>query len=255
MVALYVVLGVIFAFFFGFVSSGVAERKGYSNGYFWLGFLLGPIGLLFVACLADIKIRETISNLSALVSKNSNIAICPNCKNVVVDIESCFFCPHCGSKSPSEWRLTNEEVWTCNKCSRINSISAKYCVQCGVKKNDEILITDDSKKTEENRTVETKSDAKQSKKEVKYNDDNVESSIKNDITSIEIFEKPYVGFVYEEQVFKLSNIKEVSLEKTIIKAKVFYHYYDKYIEIKCKDTVEAKRILKFLGEGLNSLTK
>lgn len=36
---------------FGCLTQTLAEKKGYVNAYFWTGFLLSLIGLIYVACL------------------------------------------------------------------------------------------------------------------------------------------------------------------------------------------------------------
>ena len=43
----------------GFLSSSVAKDKGHDGtSWFWLGFLLGPLGLLAVVGLSDRKLRN-----------------------------------------------------------------------------------------------------------------------------------------------------------------------------------------------------
>ncbi|MBQ2990632.1 MAG: hypothetical protein IJD60_05005 [Clostridia bacterium] len=48
---------IIHAVIMGVLCKQLAAKKGY-NGYFWIGFLLGMLGLMYVAFLPDLKMRK-----------------------------------------------------------------------------------------------------------------------------------------------------------------------------------------------------
>lgn len=47
------VIGLVIALLFGFWAMSIAQRKGYSGGFFWLGFFFPLVGVIIAACLSD----------------------------------------------------------------------------------------------------------------------------------------------------------------------------------------------------------
>lgn len=54
-------LGLIGCFVCGFMSEDLHRRKGYEGG-FWVGFLLGLIGLIYSVGLPDLRAKKVIRN-------------------------------------------------------------------------------------------------------------------------------------------------------------------------------------------------
>lgn len=103
------VIFIIFWLISGFLSMDLHNRKGYSGG-FWVGFLLGFIGLIYSAGLPDITNKKLIKddhNETIIISDDtndlddnlSNLAKtdeCPNCFSKISEKDS--ECPNCGYK-------------------------------------------------------------------------------------------------------------------------------------------------------------
>ena len=73
----------------GFLSSSVAKDKGHDGtSWFWLGFLLGPLGLLAVVGLSDRKLRNYIKQIgeSQGALKEEIISISPEEKEATKNI-------------------------------------------------------------------------------------------------------------------------------------------------------------------------
>ena len=58
-IVLTLAVALAFPILFGVLCRKLAGRKGY-DGYFWTGFFLGMVGLLYVIGLPDMNIRKDI---------------------------------------------------------------------------------------------------------------------------------------------------------------------------------------------------
>ncbi len=47
----------------GLLAQGIAERKGHPKGWFWAGFFLSVIGVIWTAGLPDEKLRKQIKQM------------------------------------------------------------------------------------------------------------------------------------------------------------------------------------------------
>ena len=79
-----------------------AEEKGYSRTkYFWVCFLLMPLGITMVIAMPDKKTRETIARLSqnVQITKEKIETDIPKCRFCGTPIkENANFCVNCGNK-------------------------------------------------------------------------------------------------------------------------------------------------------------
>ena len=96
-----IIWGIIESILFGTISCIVATNKGRSGGWFWLGFFLGLIGLVIVACLENFNVQKQIDDLKNNGDLKNQIRwVCLKCNNkfyVNKDVTSAF-CPKCGTK-------------------------------------------------------------------------------------------------------------------------------------------------------------
>ena len=87
----------------GFLSMDLQQKKGYNSG-FWIGFLLGIIGLIYSAGLPDITKKKIIkqSNKESVIEYEEinddveDIVICKKCGNQIFEDET--KCSNCGEK-------------------------------------------------------------------------------------------------------------------------------------------------------------
>ena len=56
----YVISYIVFGIVFGVLCHSLADKKGY-EGYFWLGFFLGLVGLIYVASLPMAQRDESVA--------------------------------------------------------------------------------------------------------------------------------------------------------------------------------------------------
>jgi len=96
----YIIGVVIWGLIWGFATLHVNESKGYDGG-FWLGFFLGFIGLIIVACKANNSYKNDYASsiLLSEVTKESN-----------------------------DRRLLASGGWKCTRCGRVNP---SYTGTCG----------------------------------------------------------------------------------------------------------------------------
>ena len=104
------VIAIIFIIIFwiisGFLSMDLQSKKGY-NGVFWLGFLLGIVGLVYSAGLPDISKKKTTKKskeqdtekteeLTEEQANKGKYILCPKCGFPIWEDED--QCSNCGYK-------------------------------------------------------------------------------------------------------------------------------------------------------------
>ena len=120
-------IGVLAWLLFGIVSGFVARKKGRSGcGWFLLGVLLGPIGLILAFAASS---RKEPSDVAAAEPAPAMRA-CPSCGELIAqDAEKCRFC---GVKVAGT-RVTAAlpDHWTCPRCNTPNPNTSFLCRNCG----------------------------------------------------------------------------------------------------------------------------
>jgi hypothetical protein len=110
---------------FGVASAIVASKRGRSGcGWFALGFLLGPFGLLFAFVASPNQSRVDHDALKAGTLKK-----CPSCAELIR--QEAVKCRYCGSSVGSNSPAGAAETWRCPKCSTVNSSRVYQCGKCG----------------------------------------------------------------------------------------------------------------------------
>lgn len=95
----WIILALAISTICGFITLFVYNHKGYDGGYF-LGFLLGIIGVIIALCLPgrNIKHKEEVKTVqyNTIESEGENIRICKDCGNQLFDNEN--KCSNCGQE-------------------------------------------------------------------------------------------------------------------------------------------------------------
>jgi ribosomal protein L40E len=120
-------IGVLAWLLFGIVSGFVARKKGRSGcGWFLLGVVLGPIGLILAFAASS---RKEPSEVVA-PERAPALKACPSCGELIAeDAEKCRFC---GAKvAGSRVTASLPDHWTCPRCNSPNPNKSPVCRNCG----------------------------------------------------------------------------------------------------------------------------
>ena len=126
---------------FGLVTGFIAKSKGYGFGWFFLGFLLGIIGVFIVLALKDVSLDKEKNKITSQKKWQ-----CPKCGHI--NPERNKFCANCGEDFYPEYIVVGEK-WTCGRCQTVNESYNKYCVHCGLDKSTAINEFEQYKETEQ----------------------------------------------------------------------------------------------------------
>ncbi len=112
---------------FGVISAIIANNKGRSGcGWFIVGVLLGPIGIILALVVSKDDDRITRD-----VIDRGDMKACPHCQELV-KVEASK-CKHCGSV------LSDNQVYSqskyCTYCGKVIDPGNKYCGSCGQKRD------------------------------------------------------------------------------------------------------------------------
>ncbi len=137
-----IIIALVSSLITGFLSLNLHDEKGYSGG-FWIGFLLGVIGLIYAAGRPNakqFKITETNDGNKIITVVNENetateetevINICPKCGwQVLPEDEECS---KCGNNLKVIVTEENEVVNICPECGWQVFPEDKECSKCGHK--------------------------------------------------------------------------------------------------------------------------
>jgi ribosomal protein L40E len=121
-------IGVLAWLLFGIASGIVAMKKGRSGcGWFFLGVLLGPIGLILAFASRS---RKEPAEAAAPEPSAPPLKPCLSCGELIPqDAEKCRFC---GVKVSGP-RITASlpDHWTCPRCNAANPNTSPVCRNCG----------------------------------------------------------------------------------------------------------------------------
>jgi predicted RNA-binding Zn-ribbon protein involved in translation (DUF1610 family) len=121
-------IGILAWLVFGIVSAFVARKKGRSGcGWFFLGVLLGPFGLLLAFSVSSRK-APAVAPAEARPMKK-----CPSCGEQLIPQEAarCVNCEERASRPRTTSPGLSAEFWTCPRCGASNSKKLYVCSNCG----------------------------------------------------------------------------------------------------------------------------
>jgi hypothetical protein len=115
-------------FLFGIISSLIAYNKGRSGcGWFILGFLLGPFGLIWA--IATPKIHHIVDKRA---TRGGGMKQCPYCAELVR--AEAIKCPHCHEDLAEKWK--------CPNCNEVNPGTVFKCGNCGYSLNEPVTANE-----------------------------------------------------------------------------------------------------------------
>jgi hypothetical protein len=120
-------IGILAWLVFGIVSAFVARKKGRSGcGWFLLGVLLGPFGLLLAFAVSS-RNAPTVAPAEARPPKK-----CPTCgEPMPPEAVRCVNCEAKASRPRPTSPGLSAEFWTCPRCGASNSKKLYVCSNCG----------------------------------------------------------------------------------------------------------------------------
>lgn len=114
---------------FAAITTIVANTKGLSLGK-WaaIGFILGPIGVIWVLVTA-----KDASALEAQSLSTGKFKKCPLCAEVIK--KEATVCKHCGGQQASAPSASAQKTyWVCVKCNETTETAKNTCWSCGAPK-------------------------------------------------------------------------------------------------------------------------
>jgi RNA polymerase subunit RPABC4/transcription elongation factor Spt4 len=111
---------------FAAVTTIVANTKGLSMGkWFAIGFILGPIGVIWSLVTAKDE-----SALEAKSLSTGKFKKCPSCAEVIK--KDAEVCKHCGGQQASAPSAGLQKTyWVCSKCNETTETAKNTCWSCG----------------------------------------------------------------------------------------------------------------------------
>lgn len=114
---------------FTVISAIAANNKGLPLGkWATIGFILGPIGVIWVLVTAKDEAVQEAKSLSTGKFKK-----CPFCAEVIKKEAS--VCKHCGGQQASAISPSaSKTYWVCSKCNETTETAKNTCWSCGAPK-------------------------------------------------------------------------------------------------------------------------
>ena len=146
-IAIYCVVGIIYGVIFGFVCRNISENKGRSpDEGFWIGFILGIIGLVIVALLPANEKSISESKIAEGTYKK-----CPYCaETIMAEATVCRFCGRELLEGQSYTRIkdfTEKEVVSSKRYVHIQElVFDSYVLDCPVEIEKGALLLDTESK-------------------------------------------------------------------------------------------------------------
>jgi predicted RNA-binding Zn-ribbon protein involved in translation (DUF1610 family) len=118
----------------------ICQSKNRPNG-FWLGFLLGPIGIIVAVCLS--KLPDGDDPLVAAWEAEKTTKKCPDCAETI--LADAKVCKHCGFRfapkstpnAPSKQLPPKSTKVKCHHCQHVQLVPVHQqlfnCEECGTK--------------------------------------------------------------------------------------------------------------------------
>ncbi len=112
-------------FLFGLISAVVASNKGRSGcGWFLLGFLLGPFGLILALVISK---KVNYDRIEKPTHDRVAERECPRCQETIR--ADALKCKHCGR----DLQTHSSQLIYCSNCGNKLGVNKNYCGYCGHK--------------------------------------------------------------------------------------------------------------------------